>query len=196
MQDVHLDRYRARLLRLATRYLKSVHDAEDVVQEALFNWHCKGPSNPRNVEAWLVTVVTRACIDRLRSLERDRVRNEKLHRLEKAMPDLWHRHPELALERYDDLGTALASLLAHLNPDQRAAFVMREAFACPYDEIASVLGKREDACRQLVHRAHAALQSCASRETTHVRPGALKRFAGKLRREDRDGTLDVLAEIA
>ena len=148
---------RPRLRGLAYRMLGSVGDAEDVVQDAYLRWHqTDGAADGiRSPEAWLVTVVTRLCLDRLRARAAERAVYDG-----PWLPEPW---PETAdgddgvpgrrLERAADLSLAFLALLERLSPEERAAFLLREVFDVGYPEIARVLGKVEAACRQMVHRA-------------------------------------------
>src|SRR5918998_599552 len=122
-----------RLYGIAYRMLGSRADAEDVLQEA-----------------WLVTTVTRLCIDRLRAahVERDAYTGpwlpEPLLTGDAAPPDY---RAELA----SDLSIAFLVVLERLAPDERAAFLLHDVFDCGYAEVARILGKSEAACRQMVH---------------------------------------------
>ena len=139
---------------VAYRMLGSVSEAEDVVQEALLRLHRTLQAGERieSPRAYLSTVVTRLCIDQLRSA---RARRE--HYVGEWLPEPLvasadedpARHAEVA----DSLSLAFLVLLESLSPEQRAAFLLREVFDYPYDEIARIVGKREDNARQLVARA-------------------------------------------
>ena len=146
---------RPALLGLAYRLLGSYADAEDVVQEAWLRWSCAtGIDNPA---AWLRTVVTRLCLDELRSA---RVRRE-------AYVGPWLPEPvqtaDGALgpldtaELRDSLSLGFLLLLERLSPAERAVFVLRQAFALPFDEVARAVGRSAAACRQLHGRAAAKL---------------------------------------
>jgi len=147
-----LEDLRPRLFRLAYRMLGSRQEAEDAVQEAFLRWHRSDTAKVRSPEAWLVTALSRICIDRLRVLSAEREAYigpwlpEPL--VEDAPP------PDHALDLASDVSMALFVVLERLAPEERAAFLMHDVFDCGYSEIASALGKSEAACRQLVHRAH------------------------------------------
>jgi len=146
-----LEDLRPRLFRLAYRMLGSRQEAEDAVQEAFLRWHRSDTAKVRSPEAWLVTALSRICIDRLRVLSAEREAYigpwlpEPL--VEDAPP------PDHALDLASDVSMALFVVLERLAPEERAAFLMHDVFDCGYSEIASALGKSEAACRQLVHRA-------------------------------------------
>ncbi|HEX6630565.1 MAG TPA: sigma-70 family RNA polymerase sigma factor, partial [Gemmatimonadaceae bacterium] len=146
------ERHRARLFGIAYRMLGSVHDAEDVVQEAYLRWHRTDAAAVRAPEAWLVAVTTRLSIDRLRQtvVERERYTGAWL-------PEPIATGPEYAADRRADLASDLSMaflvLLERLAPEERAALLLHDVFDSGYDEIARVLERSEAACRQLVHRA-------------------------------------------
>lgn len=146
-----LEDLRPRLFRLAYRMLGSRQEAEDAVQEAFLRWHRSDTAKVRSPEAWLVTALSRICIDRLRVLSAEREAYigpwlpEPL--VEDAPP------PDHALDLASDVSMALFVVLERLAPEERAAFLMHDVFDFGYSEIASALGKSEAACRQLVHRA-------------------------------------------
>jgi len=151
------DRLRPRLMGIAYRMLGSVAEAEEVVQDAWLRWHEAAHDALQSAEAWLVSVVTRLSIDRLRAAK---VRRE--HYVGTWLPEPLltdsPASPEQLLERADNLSVAFLALMERLTPEARAAFLLREVFEAEYDEVARVLGKSEAACRQLVHRARTQLR--------------------------------------
>jgi RNA polymerase sigma-70 factor (ECF subfamily) len=142
---------RSRLFGLAYRMLGSRSEAEDAVQEAFLRWHRGGADGVRSPEAWLVTVVTRLCIDRLRALAKERETYIGPWLAEPIIGE--NLLPDHAAELASDLSMALLLVLERLAPEERAAFLMHEVFECGYADIAAALGRSEAACRQLVHRA-------------------------------------------
>jgi RNA polymerase sigma-70 factor (TIGR02957 family) len=149
------EQHRPVLLGLAYRLLGSYADAEDVVQEAWLRWStADGVDHPA---AWLRTVVTRLCLDELRSA---RVRREAY--VGPWLPEPVHTAdgalgPLDTAELRDSLSLGFLLLLERLSPSERAVFVLREAFALPYDEVAQAVGKSAAACRQLHVRARSKL---------------------------------------
>jgi RNA polymerase sigma-70 factor (ECF subfamily) len=142
--------YRDLLLGLAYRMLGSVHDAEDVVQDAWLRWAEVDTATVMEPRAFLVKVTSRLAIDRLRKVQVQRA----------AYAGPWLPEPMLispdageALEKAESLSMALMVVLERLSPLERAVFVMREAFDFGYTEIAEALGRNESAIRQLAHRA-------------------------------------------
>jgi RNA polymerase sigma-70 factor (ECF subfamily) len=182
---------RGRLLGIAYRLLGSMSDAEDTVQEAYLRWHRNEP-DVRSAEAWLVTVITRLGIDRLRVRAREVYDGPWLP--EPVAAD-WASDPQRRMETSADLATGFMLLLERLSPDERAALVLREAFGYSYDEIAAVVDKRQDACRQLVHRAKAAVRT--GREKHATVPADKERIIGRfLSAMERGDEADVLRLIA
>jgi RNA polymerase sigma-70 factor (ECF subfamily) len=145
---------RPRAFAVAYRMLGSVSEAEDVVQEALLRLHVvlKQGKTIESPAAYVSTVVTRLCIDQLRSA---RVRRESYvgEWLPEPLADDGRGNPSEAAELGDSLSLAFLVLLESLTPEQRAAFLLREVFDYPYDEIASIIGTSQDNTRQLVTRA-------------------------------------------
>lgn len=143
---------RPRLFSIAYRMLGIRADAEDVVQDAWLRWSAPGRGQLQSEEAWLVSVVTRLSIDRLRA-----AKVQREHYIGEWLPEplvgVDERTPEDAAELASELSVALMWVLERLAPEERAAFLLRQAFDQDYGELAAVLGKSEAACRQLVHRA-------------------------------------------
>ncbi len=143
---------RPRLFSIAYRMLGTRADAEDVLQDAWLRWHRADPAALRSAEAWLVTVVTRLAIDRLRAAKTEREAYVGWW-LPEPLVELDERTPEAAAELAGELSVALLWVLERLSPEERAAFLLRQVFEHDYAEIAALLGKSEAACRQTVHRA-------------------------------------------
>ena len=189
------DRLRPRLMGIAYRMLGSVAEAEEVVQDAWLRWHEAAKDGLESAEAWLVSVVTRLSIDRLRAAK---VRRE--HYIGTWLPEPLVSDsplsPEQLIERADNLSVAFLALMERLTPEARAAFLLREVFDADYDEIARVLGKTEAACRQLVHRAKAQLRDERPRfavdRATHER--LLHSFAQAAMKGDLQDIKALLAE--
>ncbi|WP_141289321.1 RNA polymerase sigma-70 factor [Ideonella azotifigens] len=143
---------RPRLHAIAYRMLGTRADAEDVLQDAWLRWQQADQAALQSAEAWLVTVVTRLSIDRLRAAKAERADYIGCW-LPEPLVEVEERTPETMAELASDLSVAFMWALERLTVDERAAFLLRQAFDRDYDEIAAMLGKSEAACRQLVHRA-------------------------------------------
>jgi RNA polymerase sigma-70 factor (ECF subfamily) len=140
---------RSRLVRLAYGQLGSLAEAEDVVQEAFLRYH-EAEAEAESPKAYLATVTTRLAIDQLRAA---RVRREVYPGQwlpEPLVEDEALRHAETA----DSLSLAFLHLLEQLSPVERAVFLLREVFDYSYDEVARIVGKSPDNCRQILLRAH------------------------------------------
>ena len=144
------DPLRPRLIRIAYRMLGSVADAEDVVQDAFLRWLDADRDAVREAEAYLRRVVTRLCLDQLKSARR---RHE-------TYIGPWLPEPlvDPAEDEIDDITLPLMLALERLSPLERAAFLLHDVFGVGFEEIAETIGRDPAACRQL-----------ASRARTHVR---------------------------
>lgn len=150
---LRFDREHARPLRaLAYRMLGSRAEAEDIVQEAWLRWQNGGSVEARTPEAWLVTVVTRLSIDRLRG-----ALTEREHYVGPWLPEPLVEDtvdsPESALEAAGDLSTAFLLMLERLAPEERAVFLLHQVFDFDYPEVAAMVGKTKAACRKVLQRA-------------------------------------------
>ena len=147
--------YRPRLLGLGYRMLGSRSDAEDVVQDAYLRFI--GADDVRNPEAFLVTIVTRLCLDRRKSAKAQR----EIYVgpwLPEPVFDTDGLSTEATTELADDLSFALLLALDRLSPQERAAFLLHDVFDIPFSEIATMIGRNEAACRQLATRARRAVR--------------------------------------
>lgn len=141
---------RPKLFGVAYRVLGSAAEAEDVVQDAWLRWQAYDRGTVRNPTAFLVTVTTRLALTAAQSA---RARRETYVGSWLPEPVDTSADPTLGAERAEALELAVLVLLEKLTPTERAAYVLREAFAYPYAEIAEVLQLTEVNCRQLVSRA-------------------------------------------
>ncbi|HEY9101062.1 RNA polymerase sigma-70 factor [Chitinimonas sp.] len=157
-------RHRPRLFAIAYRMLGTRADAEDVLQDAWLRWHQTDQATLQSAEAWLVTIVTRLAIDRLRAAKSERESYVGWW-LPEPLVELDERTPETAVELASDLSVALMWVLERLSPEERAAYLLRQVFDHDYDEVATLLGKSEAACRQMVHRATERVQQAQPRFT-------------------------------
>jgi RNA polymerase sigma factor (sigma-70 family) len=144
---------------VAYRMLGNVTEAEDIVQEALLRLHRSLQEgqvidSPR---AFLSTVVTRLCIDQLRSARSRRERS--VDSMPEPVVSGGLGDPADHAEVADSLSLAFLVLLESLSPEQRAALLLRDVFEYPYDEIAAIIGTRQDHARQLVVRARAYVEA-------------------------------------
>jgi RNA polymerase sigma-70 factor (ECF subfamily) len=185
-----------KLYGIAYRMLSSASDAEDILQDAYLRWHETDTGRVQIPEAWLSTVVTRLCIDRLRASRSERA----------AYLGPWLPEPlgddaspaDRASELSSDLSMAFLIVLERLAPLERAAFLLHEVFDCDYPEIARILAKSQAACRQIVHRAGVRVRSDRPRfqVTREARTRLLEKFMSALGAEDHASLLALFAEDA
>ncbi|MET0976827.1 MAG: RNA polymerase sigma-70 factor [Leifsonia sp.] len=141
---------RPRLFGIAYRMLGSASEAEDIVQDAWLRWQGTDRGTVENPGAFLATTTTRLAINALQSA---RARRETYIGPWLPEPVDTSADPTLGAERSEALGFAVLVMLERLTPTERAAYVLREAFAYPYDQIADIVQGSEAAVRQLVSRA-------------------------------------------
>jgi RNA polymerase sigma factor (sigma-70 family) len=187
---------RARLLALAYRMLGSRAEAEDVVQDVWLKWHFADTQEVQTPAAWLTTITTRAAIDRLRHVQRERASQAAGWLPEPWLDEVAPSAEELAL-RAAEMSYGVMLLLERLKPDERAAFVLHEAFDCDYAEIAKILDRTPASCRQIVHRAKGRLQR-AGAPLERPDPAAHARIVERLRTaletQDRAGLLRLFSD--
>lgn len=186
--------HRQRLFGIAYRMLGSRADAEDALQDVYLRWHETDPSQLQMPEAWLVTVTTRLCIDRLRAAKVERAAYTGPW-LPEPLVSLEEVTPESSAELASDLSIALLNVLERLAPEERAAFLLREVFDVDYNEVARILEKNEPAVRQLVHRAKTRVRD--ERPRFEVTPEAhaklIARFAEASRAHNQTAMAELLA---
>jgi len=146
------EQYRGLLFSIAYRMLGSVADAEDMLQETFIRWQQPGDDNIRSPRAFLVTIISRLCVNQLQSARalREQYVGEWLP--EPIMTDP-ERDPLGLIKIDESLSMAFLILLERLTPIERAVFLLREVFEYEYAEIASILGQSEPNCRQVLRRA-------------------------------------------
>jgi RNA polymerase sigma-70 factor, ECF subfamily len=184
------------LFSIAYRMLGSASDAEDIVQEAFLRFHREtgAGTEVESPKSYLSAVTTRLCIDHLRSA---RVRRESYVGTWLPEPLLTEetsdaeRHAETA----DSLSMGFLVLLESLTPVERAVFLLREVFEYDYDEIASVVGKNEENCRQIAVRARRQVQAGRPRfEASKAERDELgRRFFAAAAEGDVEGLVSMLA---
>lgn len=186
---------RSLLLSIAYRMLGSVTEAEDAVQEAYLRYQATPPERIRSARAFLCTVVTRLCLDQLKSA---RARRECYvgpwlpEPLLTTDGDPWLT-PGHRVETYESISMAFLVLLESLTPVERAVFLLREVFEFGYPEIAAIIGRREDACRQVFHRAKQAIAERRPRFTS--RPEDSRRLTRSFVRAIEAGDLAGLTRL-
>jgi RNA polymerase sigma-70 factor (TIGR02957 family) len=144
---------RPRLFWLAYRLLGSASEAEDAVQDAYLRLHAADPTRIESLPAWLTKAVTNLCLNRLTSARARREVYPGPWLPEPVLTDVRILGPQETAEQRETVSIALLSLMERLNPNERATFVLREAFAYSHSEIAEILEMSEANARQLYRRA-------------------------------------------
>jgi RNA polymerase sigma-70 factor (ECF subfamily) len=168
-RDHEFHEHRPMLYGLAYRMLGSVHDAEDVLQEAYLRWSGADRADVAEPRRYLTRVVARLAIDALRAR---RARREEYVGTWLPEPVSTEPSPFGAVDT-SELSIAFLHLMERLTPPQRAVYVLHTAFALPYTEIALILRRSPEDCRQLHHRAAEAL---AGRARFSTDPAELARL--------------------
>ncbi len=188
------EQLRPYLFSVAYRMLGSASEAEDVLQDTWLR-AAGSPDEARSEQAWLTTVVTRLCLDRLKSARAKREQYTGIW-LPEPVPTSSAPNIEQDVMRKESITMAFLVLLETLTPPERAAFLLREVFDYGYREISEVLDASEASCRQWVHRAIERLREGRSRfrpEPERQRE-IVMRFLRAAESGDLSGLQDVLAE--
>ena len=148
---------RARLQAVAYRLLGSTGEADDAVQEAWLRLSRADTSEVENLSGWLTTVVSRVCLDMLRS-RRSR-REEPLEVESESIPDTADPEHEAVLA--ESVGVAMQAVVQRLAPAERVAFVLHDVFGVSFDEIAGIVGRTPVAARQLASRGRRRVQGAS-----------------------------------
>jgi RNA polymerase sigma-70 factor (ECF subfamily) len=189
------DQYRGLLFSIAYRMLGSVADAEDILQEAFIRWQQSQQEEIRSPRAFLVTIVSRLCVNHLQSA---RVQREQY--VGQWLPEPIVTGAEgdpLGIIKIDEsLSMAFLVLLERLTPVERAVFLLREVFEYDYSEIASVLGQTEANCRQILRRArqHVGAMRPRFRTPPQKRDALMESFLAAINTGAMDGLMILLTE--
>ncbi len=181
------------LFAIAYRMLGSVTDAEDVVQSAFLRYH-EADVEAESPKAYLATVTTRLAIDQLRSARARREVYPGEWLPEPLVDDEAARHAETA----DSLSLTFLHLLEKLSPVERAVFLLREVFDYPYEDVAQIVGKSPDNCRQILARAHRHVQEGRRRfdVSREERDEIARRFVAAWEEGDTEALVELLAADA
>ena len=184
--------HRSLLFTVAYEMLGSAADAEDVVQETWVRWADVDRAEVRDPRAYLVQIVTRQALDRLRKVARRREEYVGVW-----LPEPLLTSPDVAddVELAESVSIAMLTVLETLGPVERAVFLLRDVFDVPYDEIAEAVGKSAAAVRQIAHRAREHVTARRPRMSVRLaeQQAAVERFQAAVTTGDLQGLLDVLA---
>jgi RNA polymerase sigma factor (sigma-70 family) len=184
---------RGRLRAIAYRMLGSLTDADDAVQETWLRLSRSDAGEVANLDGWLTTVVSRICLDMLRS--RSARREEPLgeHLPDPTVSSLDRADPEQESELADAVGMALLVVLDKLSPAERLAFVLHDMFAVPFDDVAAIVGRSPSAAAQLASRARRRVRgSDAATDTSFARQ---REIVGAWLAAARGGKFDALLTL-
>jgi RNA polymerase sigma-70 factor (ECF subfamily) len=187
--------YRPLLFAIAYRMLGSASDAEDIVQETYLRYCATPASQIRSPKSYLSTIVTRLCLDELKSA--------RVVREEYIGP--WLPEPVLTgdseltllqtVEQRESISMAFLVLLERLTPHERAVLLLREVFGYGYQEIAEIVGTSTPSCRQLFHRAKERIAGGQPRfeASPEVQRRLVERFLAACQRGDLQALTEMLA---
>jgi RNA polymerase sigma-70 factor (TIGR02957 family) len=192
MTDDPFVAHRSLLFTVAYEMLGSAADAEDVVQETWLRWADVDQAEVRDSRAYLVRIVMRMALNRLRALARQRE-----DYVGEWLPEPLLTSPDVAedAELADNVSIAMLTVLETLGPTERAVFVLHEVFETPYDEIAQAVGKSVAAVRQIGHRAreHVAARRPRMQVDRAEQQAAVEKFMAAVSTGDVQGLVEVLA---
>ncbi|MGY1725701.1 RNA polymerase sigma-70 factor [Geodermatophilus sp. SYSU D01062] len=184
--------HRGLLFTVAYEMLGSAADADDVVQETWLRWAEADRAAVRDPRAYLVRIVTRQALNRLRTVAR---RREDY--VGEWLPEPLLTSPDVAedVELAESVSIAMLTVLETLSPTERAVLVLHEVFDVPYDEIAEAVGRSAAAVRQIAHRAreHVAARRPRTTVSRAEQQRVVDRFLAALTAGDLQGLMDVLA---
>jgi RNA polymerase sigma-70 factor (ECF subfamily) len=185
------EEWRSLLFGIAYRMLGSAADAEDVVQEASIRWLRRREQEIQSVRAYLVTIVTRLCLDQL-----DSARTKRVTYAGPWLPEPVVVDEEAAVEKADSLSLAFLVLLEELTPLERAAYLLHDIFGYSFDEVARSLGRSPASCRQLGARARKRIDERRQRFDADLRQARelTERFLLACATGDLSGLLSMLSD--
>jgi RNA polymerase sigma-70 factor (ECF subfamily) len=183
------------LIDIAYRLLGSYSDAEDIVQEAFIRLLRSDLDPIEDVRAWLVVVVSRLCLDQLRSARTRRESYVGAWLPEPLVADEAASDPAEAVTLDESVRMALLIVLDKLSPAERVVFVLHEVFGFPFARIASIVKKSPVACRQLASRARRRVEEEGVSARFHVDPAEQQRVVDAFIAACRNGSMEELLRL-
>lgn len=190
----HFEEHRPRLWDLAYGLLGSAADADDALQDAWVRVSQAATDGIENPASWLTTVVSRVCLNALRSRNARREERLGIRLPDPVLQSTSTRVPDEEVALAQSLGLALLIVLDTLSPPQRVAFVLHDLFGLPHAEIARVLDRSPDATRQLASRARRRVRAAALPERDSDL-SSQRAIVDAFLRAARDGDLARLLEV-
>jgi RNA polymerase sigma-70 factor, ECF subfamily len=188
------DQHRGLLFSIAYRMLGTIADAEDMLQETFIRWHQSADQNVRSPRAFLVTIISRLCLNHLQSarVQREEYVGEWLP--EPLLTDP-NSDPLRTLKIDESVSMAFLVLLERLTPIERAVFLLHEIFSYKHTEIAEILNQSAANCRQVLRRArqHVGAVGHRFKATVQESTDLLDRFLRATRTGDMEGLITLLA---
>ena len=183
---------RPRLFSIAYRMLGSATEAEDVLQDAWLRFHKAEPGDVRSPQALAATIVTRLCLDRVKSA---RARREQYvgSWLPEPIRTTGEEGPDVLVERSESVTLAFLVLLDTLSPEERAVFLLKEVYEYEHTEIAGMLSTTPANCRQLLHRARSKIRP--GRPAGRRDPEARRALAAQFAEAFQSGDTARLAQL-
>ncbi|MGW3348271.1 RNA polymerase sigma factor SigJ [Nonomuraea rubra] len=184
---------RGQLRAVAYRMLGSVSEADDAVQETWLRLNRTDTADVRNLGGWLTTVVSRICLNMLRSREHRREEPLEERMPEPVVSPAGGVDPEQEALLADSVGLALLVVLQQLEPTERLAFVLHDLFAVPFEEIARIVDRTPAATRQLASRARRRVSGAAPSPDPDV--SRQREVVDAFMAAARDGDFDTLVSL-
>ncbi len=186
--------YRNYLFAIAYRMLGSAMDAEDMVQETYLRWQNRGETEIESAKSYLAAIITRLCIDQLRSAHVQRETYFGSWLPEPIMTETTSNEGLVAMS--ESISMAFMLLLESLSPTERAVYLLREIFDYEYHEIAQIVDKSEANCRQIVRRAkkHIVRGRPRFQTTPEEQQQLLLEFTQACMNGDLTGLMSILAD--
>jgi RNA polymerase sigma-70 factor (ECF subfamily) len=189
------EQHRSLVFGIAYRMLGSVVEAEDITQDVFLRWQRQPTAPVQSAKAYLTTIVSRLCIDHLRSARHQREQYVGVW-LPEPLLVADEPSPDSRAELADSLTNAFLLLLETLNPAERAVFLLREVFQYDYDEVSRIVDKSEANCRQMFSRARERLASRSPRFQAERAESEklVQEFLAACTEGDTDGLMNLLTK--